>query len=185
MSARLTLADRCRGIELLILDVDGVLTAGEVFLGDGALELKAFHVRDGTGLRAWREAGKQAAIITGRTSKAVQTRAEELGIDAVVQGVADKSAAFRRLVAESGMGAEQAGYIGDDLPDLGPMTECGLAVAVADACPEVIAAAHQVTRAAGGRGAVREIIELVLHCQGRWTEALERFRGSPAATSRR
>lgn len=182
MSEPLTLAQRCRRIELLVLDVDGVLTAGDIVHGDGGLELKSFDVRDGTGFTAWRESGKQAAIVTGRTSQAVLTRAAELGVGTVVQGVGDKRAAFRRLLKETRLPAGQAAFVGDDLPDLAVLAEAGLAVAVANACAEVRLAAHYVTRAAGGRGAVREVIELILYAQGKWAEVVERFRRETAET---
>ena len=170
------LHDRCARVELLVLDVDGVLTDGGIIYGDDGVELKQFHVRDGSGLKIWQYLGKRAAVITGRTSRVVEVRAAELGIAPVIQGAAEKVPAFRRLLAETGLAAEQVCYVGDDVPDLGVMAGCGLAVAVADACPEVRAAAHYVTRAAGGRGAVREVIELVLRCQGRWRQIVERFR---------
>jgi 3-deoxy-D-manno-octulosonate 8-phosphate phosphatase (KDO 8-P phosphatase) len=162
-----SLAERCRPIELLVLDVDGVLTAGDIVYGpDG--EWKQFHVRDGSGLVAWREAGKQTALLTGRRSKAVEVRAAELGITAVVQGAADKAAAFDRLLAELGVAPEQVACVGDDAADVALFRRCGLAVAVADACPEALAAAHLVTLRSGGRGAVREVIECILRCQGLW-----------------
>ena len=173
----LSLEARCRGIELLVLDVDGVLTDGSIVYADDGVEVKTFHVRDGSGLNLWRRAGKRAAVVSGRTSKAVAVRAAELGIDPVVQGAADKLPALRQILAATGMRPEQTAYVGDDVPDLPVLLSCGLAVAVADACPEVIADAHYVTRAAGGRGAVRETIELILRCQGQWHKVVERFRG--------
>jgi 3-deoxy-D-manno-octulosonate 8-phosphate phosphatase (KDO 8-P phosphatase) len=153
---------------MLVLDVDGVLTDGRIIYSEDGVETKAFHVRDGTGLKIWHEQGLRTAIVTGRTSRAVEIRAAELGIGAVVQGTADKLSACRRLLDESALGFDQVCGIGDDLPDLPVLSNCGLAVAVADACPEVRAAAHYVTHTPGGRGAVREVIELILSCQGRW-----------------
>jgi 3-deoxy-D-manno-octulosonate 8-phosphate phosphatase (KDO 8-P phosphatase) len=153
---------------MMIIDVDGVLTDGRIVYSENGVETKAFHVRDGTGLKIWQEQGLRAAIITGRSSRAVEIRAAELGISAVVQGAADKLSACRRLLGESGLGYDQVCAVGDDLPDLPILSNCGLAVAVADACPEVRAVAHYVTRTPGGRGAVREVIELILSCQGRW-----------------
>jgi 3-deoxy-D-manno-octulosonate 8-phosphate phosphatase (KDO 8-P phosphatase) len=177
VAVKQTLAERCAVIELLVLDVDGVLTDGGIIYSDNGLELKAFHVRDGSGLKIWEHVGKRAAIITGRTSPIVEVRAAELGIKAVVQGALEKMPAFRELLATGGWRPEQVCYVGDDIPDL-PLLRCsGLSVAVADACPEVIAEAHYVTCAAGGRGAVREVIELILRCQGRWRPVVERFRG--------
>jgi 3-deoxy-D-manno-octulosonate 8-phosphate phosphatase (KDO 8-P phosphatase) len=153
---------------MLVIDVDGVLTDGRIIYSDNGVELKAFHVRDGTGLKIWQQQGLSAAIITGRTSRAVQIRAAELGIGTVVQGAADKLSACRRLLDESGLCFEQVCAVGDDLPDLPVLCNCALAVAVADACPEVRAAAHYVTRTPGGQGAIREVIELILSRQGRW-----------------
>jgi 3-deoxy-D-manno-octulosonate 8-phosphate phosphatase (KDO 8-P phosphatase) len=169
----LSLAVRCAGIELLVVDVDGVLTDGSIVYTDNDGEVKAFHVRDGSGLKLWRLAGKSAALISGRTSRAVEVRAAELGIAPVVQGAANKLPAFRTLLSGAGWRPQQVCYLGDDVPDLPVLRECGLAAAVADACPEVRAAAHYVTRAAGGRGAVREVIELILRCQGSWQGLVE------------
>jgi YrbI family 3-deoxy-D-manno-octulosonate 8-phosphate phosphatase len=160
--------DRCSRIELLIADVDGVLTDGSIIYGDTDIEIKVFHVRDGAGLKLWQAAGKQAALISGRASRAVEVRAAEVGIGQVIQSAAEKLPAYRQVLAAAGVRPEQVCYLGDDVPDLPVLAQCGLAVAVADACPEVRAAAHYVTRAAGGRGAVREVIELILRCQGKW-----------------
>lgn len=166
----LSLHDRVSAIALLVIDVDGVLTAGGIEYGSGGLEIKTFHVRDGSGLKLWHRAGKQSAVITGRTSEVVDIRANELGIATVVQGASDKLPAFLHLLEKNKVSPGQVAYVGDDLPDLPPMLRAGLAVAVADAASEVRACAHFVTRAAGGCGAVREVIELVLRGQGRWSE---------------
>jgi 3-deoxy-D-manno-octulosonate 8-phosphate phosphatase (KDO 8-P phosphatase) len=168
MTSTLTLRDRCLAIELLVLDVDGVLTDGGIVLG-GGLELKQFHVRDGSGLKAWRDSGKRSALVTGRRSAAVELRAAELGIDFVVQGAGDKLAAYHDIRERAGLAPPAVCCVGDDLPDMPLLKDCGLAVAVADACPQAGAAAHFVTRARGGRGAVREVVELILRCQGRWS----------------
>ena len=163
-----TLRERCTGIELLIVDVDGVLTAGGIAYGSSDLEIKQFHVRDGSGLHLWHRAGKRSGIITGRSSPMVERRAAELGVGFVVQGAAEKEAAYRRLLAEAAVNDEAVCYVGDDLPDVSPLRLCGLAVAVADACAEARTVAHYITRTAGGCGAVRETIELILRCQGHW-----------------
>jgi 3-deoxy-D-manno-octulosonate 8-phosphate phosphatase (KDO 8-P phosphatase) len=174
--AGLSLQQRFARIELLVADVDGVLTEGGIVYGESggqvALEVKTFHVRDGSGLKLWHRAGKRSAVITGRTSDLVQLRAGELGVGWVFQGAANKREPFARLLIEAGLAAEAACYIGDDLPDVEPMKQSGLAVAVADACPEARAAAHYITRAPGGRGAVRETIERILRCQGAWPDSL-------------
>ena len=171
-----TLSQRCAKIELLVLDVDGVLTEGSITYADDSTEVKHFHVRDGSGLAIWKHVGKRAAIITGRSSPIVEVRAAELNIAPVFQGATQKLEPFLQILSATGFSADQACFIGDDLPDLPVMRSCGLAVAVADACPEVRAEAHYVTRCPGGRGAVRETIELILHCQGHWQKMIERFR---------
>ncbi len=172
-----TLHERCAAIELLVVDVDGVLTDGGIVYGSDGVELKRFHVRDGSGLKCWEKAGKRAAIVTGRSSSIVDRRAKELGIGFVVQGASEKLPAFRHLLAQTGVAPAQVCYVGDDLPDLPPMRHCGLAVAVADACAEVRADAHYVTQARGGQGAVREAIELILRSQGWWQSMVDRLRG--------
>ncbi len=171
-----TLQERCKLIELLLLDVDGVLTDGGIVYAETGKEWKAFHVRDGSGLKIWHDAGKRAAIITGRSSPIVNVRAAELDIAPVIQGALEKMPAYRQILAATGMHPDQVCFVGDDLPDLPLLRNCGLAVAVADACPEVLADVHYVTRTVGGRGAVRETIELILRCQGKWQEMVERFR---------
>ncbi len=175
MTATVSLRERCAAIELLVVDVDGVLTEGGIVHGSAGLELKHFHVRDGFGLKCWQQAGKRSAVITGRSSPIVEARAREVGIETVIQGAAEKLPAYRRLLAETGLAAQQVCYIGDDLPDLPPLRHCGLAVAVADAVAEVRGEAHYVTRKAGGRAAVREAIELILRCQGYWQQVISRL----------
>jgi 3-deoxy-D-manno-octulosonate 8-phosphate phosphatase (KDO 8-P phosphatase) len=168
---------RAVAIELLLLDVDGVLTDGSVVYADDGTELKRFHVRDGSGLKLWHAAGKRSAIVSGRKSAAVERRASELGIRPVLQGRDDKLAALAEVLAETGLAPEQVCAVGDDLPDLPVLRRCGLAVAVADGCPEVREACHYATIAAGGRGAVREAIEWLLKAQGRWAELTARYTG--------
>jgi 3-deoxy-D-manno-octulosonate 8-phosphate phosphatase (KDO 8-P phosphatase) len=176
MSLGQTLSQRCARIELLVLDVDGVLSDGGIIYADDGREIKHFHVRDGSGLAIWRHVGKRSAIISGRHSRIVEVRAAELDISPVFQGTAHKLEPFRQILDSTGVTAEQACFIGDDFPDLPVMRSCGLAVAVADACPEVLAEAHYVTGCRGGRGAVREAIELILHSQGHWQKMMETFR---------
>ena len=169
----LSLADRCRSLHFLVLDVDGVLTRGGItYTGSDispVLEAKEFHVRDGLGLKAWANAGKESALLTSRWSRAVEVRAAELGITTVLQGVADKAAAFDALLTARRLNTKQVVFIGDDLADVPVLCRCGLAVAVADACPDARAVAHYVTRMPGGAGAVREVLERVLRCQGLWS----------------
>lgn len=172
-----TLAERCRRIELLVIDVDGVLTDGGIVYDDGGAETKTFHVRDGAGVRIWQMLGKRSAILSGRRSPVVERRAQEMGVDRVIQGASEKLPAFAELLAQERLAAGQACFVGDDLPDLPVLRNCGLAVAVPDACPEARQAAHFVTRTAGGEGAVRETVELILRCQGLWQGLVERFDG--------
>ena len=161
---------------MLVLDVDGVLTDGRIIYGDTGVEVKAFHVRDGSALKIWQALGKGVALITGRSSRVVDVRAAELGITQVYQGASDKLAVYRRLLTDGGLKTEQVCAVGDDLPDLPVLANAGLAVAVADACAEIQAAAHYVTRTAGGRGAVRETVEWILRGQGRWQAVVDRYR---------
>ena len=170
------LAGRATRIELLLLDVDGVLTDGSVVYTDSGEELKRFHVRDGSGLKLWRAAGKRSAIISGRSSAAVERRASELGIAPVLQGCDDKLQAFEEVLAAVGLTADRVCAVGDDLADLPILKRAGLAIAVADACPEVQAAAHLTTITPGGRGAVREAVEWLLKLQGRWDALIAGYR---------
>ena len=167
---------RAANIRLLLLDVDGVLTDGSVVYADNGVELKRFHVRDGSGLKFWLRAGNRAAIVSGRTSVAVDVRAAELGISPVLQGRGDKLPAFEEVLAATGLRPDEVCAIGDDLPDLPVLRRCGLAIAVADACPEVREAAHYITAAPGGRGAVRDAVEWLLRLQGRWDGIVEEFK---------
>jgi 3-deoxy-D-manno-octulosonate 8-phosphate phosphatase (KDO 8-P phosphatase) len=170
-----TLRNRCELIEMLILDVDGVLTAGGVTYAGLGDEEKTFHVRDGSAIRLWQRCGKRAGLITGRHSHAVARRAKELDLDPVRQGVARKAQSMRELLEATGLCPENVCCIGDDLPDLPMLRQCGLSVAVADACAEVRNEAHLVTRRAGGFGVVREVVEVILRAQGRWQELLDSY----------
>jgi 3-deoxy-D-manno-octulosonate 8-phosphate phosphatase (KDO 8-P phosphatase) len=158
--------ERARRIRLLVLDVDGVLTDGRLYISAAGEELKVFHVRDGSGLVAAQRAGIAVAIISGRDSPAVTRRAAELGIRHVRQGVSDKGAELDRLLAELGVAAEQVACVGDDTPDLPMLRRAGLAVAVADAHPALREAAHWTTPSNGGLGAVREVCDLLLSTRG-------------------
>ncbi|BAM04728.1 KdsC family phosphatase [Phycisphaera mikurensis] len=165
-------------LRLLVLDVDGVLTDGGLFYGPGEVELKRFHTRDGLAIKAAPGAGLAIGILTARTSAALTRRAAELGVELVIQGSSDKSRDLRRLLTAARVQPEEAAYMGDDLPDLGPMARCGYAVAPADAAAEVRAAADLVTEAKGGCGAVREAIERLLKAGGRWEKVLAGFTGA-------
>lgn len=160
------LTRRARAVRLAIFDVDGVMTDGTLFIGAEGELFKAFNILDGHGVKMLQQAGVAAAIISGRSSAAVARRAAELAIAHVVQGSSDKVDAFDVLIASLALEPEQCAFVGDDLPDLPVMRRCGLAVAVANAADAVKSAAHYVTRASGGKGAVREFCELVLRAQG-------------------
>ena len=156
---------RAAKIKLVAFDVDGTLTDGRLWFTEDGREIKAFHVHDGLGIKRLRERGIEVALISARISHAVELRAEQLGIDHVYQGKAAKLDCLRDILQASGLTGEQACYVGDDLPDLAPMSLCGLAIAVADARPEVLAAAHWHTTAHGGAGAARETCDLILAAQ--------------------
>ena len=168
---------RLARVQLLLLDVDGVLTDGGVTWNNQGIESKTFNIRDGLGLRLWQRAGGQTGIVTGRSSHVVQLRADELGIGIVRQGVADKLETVAGILAETGIGWEQTAFIGDDLPDLAVIARSGVGIAVADAAAEVRAAAAVVTSLPGGRGSVREAIERLLKARGSWDGIVTRFGG--------
>lgn len=164
--------ERAAGIRLLVFDVDGVLTDGSLYLRDDGREYKAFHSRDGHGMQMLRAAGVRLAVISGRSSEVVARRMAELGVEHVQQGCRDKRAAFARLLEETAVAAGAAGFAGDDVVDLPAMLDAGLAVAVRDAHPLVKHHADWITPSPGGRGAAREICELILYAQGRYEAAM-------------
>ncbi len=153
---------------LLVLDVDGVLTDGVLVYGASGEEIKRFHVRDGLAMQQARRAGVEVAIVSGRASAAVTRRMSELGVVEVHQGVGDKEALLRGLLARLGVSAAETAVMGDDLPDLPLMRMAGIAMAPVDAAPEVRQAADWVSRLAGGHGAVREAIEWLLRSRKAW-----------------
>jgi 3-deoxy-D-manno-octulosonate 8-phosphate phosphatase (KDO 8-P phosphatase) len=166
---------RAKKIRVLLMDVDGVLTDGRVWLlsrRDGtASEIKGFSAYDGAGLKLARAAGLRTGWITGRESSAVSQRARECEVEFVYQHQATKLGAFEEILRTTGAGADEVAYVGDDLPDLPLLEHVGLAVAVANAVPELKRAAHYVTARSGGEGAVREVIELIVRAQGKWEKA--------------
>jgi 3-deoxy-D-manno-octulosonate 8-phosphate phosphatase (KDO 8-P phosphatase) len=167
---------RARQVRLLLLDVDGVLTDGTIFLDDNGVETKGFSILDGLGLSLLRKAGLKTGIITGRTSQVVARRARELEMAHVVQGCGDKGAAAEAILAQEGLAWEALAYVGDDLIDLPVLERAGLAVVPPGGSTEAKAAAHHVTRSAAGRGAVREVCELILKSQELWDAAVGRYR---------
>jgi 3-deoxy-D-manno-octulosonate 8-phosphate phosphatase (KDO 8-P phosphatase) len=162
---------RLRRVRLLVLDVDGVLTDGRLLYGPAEGEWKAFHVHDGLALARAAAAGYPVAVVSARDSAAVRRRMAELGLREVHQGVADKLGVFEKLCARHAVRAAEAACMGDDLPDLPLLRRAGLAVAPADAVAEVRRAAGWVTRAPGGGGAVREVVEALLRARGAWPTA--------------
>ena len=165
-------AERARGVKLMIFDVDGVLTDGRLYLSDSGEEIKAFSTHDGQGIKLLRESGIAVGVITARSSRVVERRARELGIELLRQGAADKASVFAELLSGQNLNASEAGYMGDDLADLPVLIRCGFAATVPSA-PEVVRTrAHYVARAAGGEGAAREVCEFILKSQNALEHAI-------------
>lgn len=161
-------------IRLLVLDVDGVLTDGRLSAaGDDEMGVN-FHVRDGMAVQLWQRAGGKVAILSGRANPAVTARARELGIACIHTGVKDKWRGYDRVLSETGCDDRATAYVGDDVPDLKPMSRCALPIAVADAAPAVKRAAYLLTRRNGGGGAAAEVIEFLLRKQAKWSQAVRR-----------
>jgi 3-deoxy-D-manno-octulosonate 8-phosphate phosphatase (KDO 8-P phosphatase) len=171
------LRDRARAVRVLVLDVDGVLTDGTLYYSAGGEEMKAFNIQDGLGIKMLQAGGVEPAIISGRGSRALELRAQDLGVRHLVQGAEHKLAAFERLLRDLDLRSEQAACMGDDLPDLPLLERCGLAVTVPDAPDQVRARAHYVSRRRGGCGAVREVCELILAAQDALSGQLAKYRG--------
>ncbi len=171
---------KAQHVKLIIMDVDGVLTDGGIYIGAEGELYKPFFCRDGLGITLAHRAGLRTAIITGRISKQVAYRAQELHISEVFQGHSDKRAAYKELKQKSGLADEEIAYIGDDLIDLPVMLQVGFPVAVADAVDEVKAHAAAIAGFPGGHGAVRETIEFILRCQNKWQPLLAGFMATEA-----
>ncbi len=154
--------EKAARVELVVFDVDGVLTDGSLYIGDDGQEYKAFHSRDGHGMKLLQEAGVEIGIITGRTSRVVEHRMASLGIEHVYQGQLEKLPAFQDLTRKLELAPQNVAYVGDDVVDLPIMVRVGLAIAVADAHPMVTRHAHWQTASSGGRGAARDVCELIL-----------------------
>jgi 3-deoxy-D-manno-octulosonate 8-phosphate phosphatase (KDO 8-P phosphatase) len=173
-------AKRAKQITVFLMDVDGTITNGGVTLlslPDGsAQEIKTFDAHDGQGLSLAHTAGIRTGVITGRGSAALQHRAKELKIEFVYEHQAQKIAAYEEILKKTGASESMVAYLGDDLPDITIMRRVGLAVAVGDAAPEVKRVAHHVTRAIGGKGAAREVVELILKSKGIWEEMIDKAR---------
>ena len=162
-------------IKLLLLDVDGVLTDGRIIYDNHGNELKAFDVKDGHGLKMLQRAGIKVGIITGRSSAVVARRAEELGIKILYQGALQKLEPYREILSDLKITDEQVAYVGDDVVDLPILQRVGFSATVADAVPEVLPLVDYVASRCGGRGAVREVCDLLLRSSGRWDELTERY----------
>jgi 3-deoxy-D-manno-octulosonate 8-phosphate phosphatase (KDO 8-P phosphatase) len=159
-------------IKLLLLDVDGVLTDGRIIIDDRGVETKQFHVRDGQGISLLIRAGVDVGFITGRVSRIVQHRARELGVRLVYQGVADKRAAYIEIKRKTKRSDAEIAYVGDDFIDLLVLRQAGLAISVSDGWPELFSVVDYVTKQKGGRGAVREVAELILNAQDKWPKLI-------------
>ena len=166
---------RARRIKLLLMDCDGVLTDGRLELLENGDEQKTFHAHDGQGISLFQQAGLKTGIISGRTSSAVERRAQDLNMSYVRQNAKDKTKALEEIMAEAQVSLHECAYIGDDLADIPVMHQVGLAFAVADAVIETKQAANFITEHNGGYGAVREVCDLILKAQGRWEELMKRF----------
>lgn len=158
-------------IELLLTDVDGVLTDGGITFDNNGIETKTFNVRDGLGVRLWQRAGCKLGIVTGRASRIVEQRADDLDIEIVHQAVKEKLPLVKSIAESQGLSLDQVAYLGDDLPDLPAIRAVGFGAAVADAAPELIDSADYVANTPGGRGALREVVEKLLKDSGRWQAA--------------
>ncbi len=167
--------DKLKNIRLLLLDVDGVLTDGSIIYDGNGLETKCFNVRDGHGIKMLQRHGIEVGIITGRTSIVVDIRAKELGIDLVYQGALKKLESYNDVKEKTGLDDSQIAYMGDDVIDVPVLRRVGFAAVPVDGLPEVRAVAHYVSSCRGGRGAVREVCEMILKARGVWNEIVARY----------
>ena len=175
MEDQASVEKRASHIKLLLMDCDGVLTDGRLWLLENGDEHKSFDTHDGLGLSLLHRAGLKSGIISGRWSQAVTRRASELGIEFVRQGDPHKIEAFEQVLGQAGVGENEVAFVGDDLTDIPIMQRAELAIAVSNAVEEARSIAHYVTQAKGGHGAVREVVELILKSQGRWAEVTEKY----------
>jgi 3-deoxy-D-manno-octulosonate 8-phosphate phosphatase (KDO 8-P phosphatase) len=167
--------EKLKHIQLLLLDVDGVLTDGSIIYNDDGSETKIFNARDGLGIKLVMQAGIKVGIVTGRSSKALSHRCDNLGIDLIFDGVRDKAMMLDNIVQQTGVTAESTAFVGDDIPDMPIMRRAGLSIAVADAHEIVRVNADWTTQAPGGHGAVREVCEALLTARGLWDEIVARY----------
>ena len=170
-----TCLPKAKEVKLLLLDVDGILTDGTIIYTHEGNEIKAFHTRDGLGIRLLQEAGVEVGLITARQSEAVTRRAQDLGMKHVFQKTRNKLAVYEQLTKELGLQASEVGYMGDDWLDLPLLVRVGFSATVADAVPEVKEVAHYTTKRKGGRGAVREVCDLILEAKGVHVPLLDKY----------
>ncbi len=175
MDVPLYLMARLKRIRLLLLDVDGVLTDGGLIYHDDGSESKVFDVRDGHGIKLLQRAGVEVGFLTGRHSRAVMNRARDLGIGLVLEGIKNKIEAYNEILKQKNLTDEEVAFMGDDLVDIPVLRRVGLAIAVPDACQDLFPYVHYTTRHSGGRGACREVCELILKAQGKWPEVTDRY----------
>jgi len=166
---------KAKKIQLLLLDVDGVLTDGRIIIDDRGVETKQFHVRDGQGISLLLRAGIDVGFITARSSRSVRRRAQELGVRLVRQAVKNKLQTYNEIKRSRRFGDAQIAYMGDDLVDLPVLRQAGLSICVADSWPELISRIDMVTAALGGQGAVREVADFLLKAQGKWSSVTKLF----------
>jgi 3-deoxy-D-manno-octulosonate 8-phosphate phosphatase (KDO 8-P phosphatase) len=164
-----------RHIQLMLFDVDGILTDGTLYLGESGEVMKAFNALDGHGLKMLADSGVEVGLLSSRRSKIVAIRAAELGIVLVCQGAADKASEFLKMIGTRGLSPDQTGYMGDDVLDLPVLTRCGFAASVSGAPESVRSRAHFVPKAPGGRGAVREVCDFILRAQGKYDASLKQY----------
>ena len=169
------LNEKSKKIKLILLDVDGVLTDGSIIFGESNQELKVFNIKDGLGIKLAQAGGIEIGIITGRTSEAVKKRADELAIKILYQGQRDKVKVYEQIKNDLGLKDDQIAYVGDDLSDLKLLQKVGFSITVNDACDEVKAEVDYIIKCPGGKGAVREVIELILKSQGKWQGLIQKY----------
>ena len=178
MEFRANALERAAKIRMVVMDVDGTMTDGRIYIGPEGEVVKEFSVKDGMGITMLHTAGIRTAVITGRTSEIVEKRAAELHIDSVWQGVKDKRIAWQKIKEASGLTNKEIAYIGDDLNDLSLLMQAGLACCTGDAQPEVKSVSHVISSSTGGNGVVRDIAELILKTQGKWQQLVDAFAGA-------